>query len=103
VGRPGWAIKASQDESLREQRLGWIAALVLLCSSGTAQRISEAGKFAQDREHLEAMLEVWLLWWREVLLVAEGALPAGLLADEHLALARQIGGSAARAVIKGIQ
>ncbi len=103
AGRPGWAINASQDESLREQRLGWIAALVRLCSSSTAQRMSEAAKLAQDREHLESLLEIWLLWWREVLLVAEGGLPSGLLAEEHLAMARQIGGNVARAVIGGIQ
>jgi DNA polymerase-3 subunit delta' len=103
AGRPGWAINASQDEALREQRLEWIAALVRLCSSSTAQRLSAAAKLAQDREHLEALLEVWLLWWREVLLVAEGGQPSGLLADEHLALALQSGGSAARAVIAAIQ
>jgi DNA polymerase-3 subunit delta' len=103
AGRPGWAINASQDEALREQRLAWINALVRLCSSGVAQRLAEAAKLAQDREHLEALLETWLLWWREVLLVAEGRPPSGLLADEYAPLARQSGGSAARAAIAAIQ
>ncbi len=103
AGRPGWAISASQDETLRDQRLGWIDALVRLCSGSTAQRMSEAAKLAQDRDHLEALLEVWLLWWRDVLLVAEGGRASGLLADEHLAFARQIGPRAARASIAAIQ
>lgn len=103
AGRPGWAISASQDETLCEQRIGWIATLARLCSLGAAQRLIEAAKLAQNREHLEALLEVWLLWWRDALLVAEGGMPSGLLAEEYTTFARQIGASAARAAVAAIQ
>jgi DNA polymerase-3 subunit delta' len=65
AGRPGWALRFSQDPEwlhLREQLLD---DLVSLLSMSKAERFVHAESLAKDRESLNRVLETWLAWWRD--------------------------------------
>lgn len=104
AGRPGWAIAASQNEELEEQRAAWFQSMAEICESGPTQRIKMAAKLVHDTERLDELLSVWLLWWRELLLASEGyQLPSSQKSSEREHYARQIAPAAARQVIGYIQ
>lgn len=104
AGRPGWAIAASQNYELEEQRSSWFQMMATLCESGPTQRIKIAAQVAHDTEHLDDLLSTWLLWWREVLLSSEGYhLPRSLEGRKREQHTRQLEPLAARRVIDQIQ
>jgi DNA polymerase III subunit delta' len=104
AGRPGWAIAATQNEELEEQRASWFQEMTTLCESGPTQRIKIAAKLVHDVEHLDELLSVWLLWWRESLLASEGYhLPKSLDSDKREQYARRVSPPVARYIIGQIQ
>lgn len=104
AGRPGWAITASQNQELEEQRSSWFQLMVTLCESGPTQRIKIAAQVARDSEHLDDLLSAWLLWWREALLSSEGYnLPRSLESSKRNQYISQPEPLAARRVIDQIQ
>ncbi len=104
AGRPGWAIAASQNPEIQEQRAGWFQIMETLCTSGPAQRMKIATNIAREAEQLDEIFAVWLSWWREVLLSLEGAQASrhhqASQSDHAL---RQIRPDVARQVLKQIQ
>ncbi len=103
AGRPGWAIAASQNPELREQRVEWFQLMDSLCASGPAQRMQIAAKLAQDPGQLDELFVIWLSWWRDVLLTLEGAqLPGKSPGGALPQYVRQIRPDVARQVIKQI-
>jgi DNA polymerase-3 subunit delta' len=104
AGRPGWAIAATQNHELEEQRASWLQSMATLCESGPTQRIKIAARLAHDTEKLDELLSVWLLWWRELLLASEGyKLPRGQESSQRDRYVRQIKPAAARHVIEQLQ
>jgi DNA polymerase III gamma/tau subunit len=47
-------------------------ALNALQSEGRAEQLSRAGELAKESEELPQLLEVWLSWWRDLLLLQSG-------------------------------
>ena len=97
-GRPGWAIAALRDPKLMETRQQRIAELLELAGADLTRRWELTGKMPTNRETLRDILNIWLIWWRDVLLVASGQ--AGHIANldyqEHLrAIAAQCSAKAA--------
>lgn len=88
-GRPGWAVNAIGDDGQqlerREQRLDELAQLL---SSGRAARFAYADALAKDREALRETLDLWLGWWRDVMLVASNTETAPINSDQLPALRR---------------
>jgi DNA polymerase-3 subunit delta' len=72
-GRPGYALRLLQDESVLEFRAGRLADLGGLLSSTRVQKFDYAEKMAKDKESMRQTLLVWLSYWRDVLLRASGA------------------------------
>jgi DNA polymerase-3 subunit delta' len=104
AGRPGWAIAASQNPELQEQRGAWLQIMKTLCESGPTQRIKIAAKLAHDTEPLEELLTVWLIWWREMLLASEGyTSPGNPDAIRIHRYSSQIQPAVARQVVEQIQ
>lgn len=103
AGRPGWAIAASQNPELQEQRAAWFALMETICTSGPAQRMKIGATLARDTEQLDELLMVWLSWWREALLSLEGIPPSEGLRGYLSQYARQIPPETARQVIRQIQ
>ena len=75
-GRPGWAIRAAEEPALLEavdEKVGAVEEVVL---GSMETRFDHAAKLGsatdRDRESGRRELEVWLAWWRDVMLVKEG-------------------------------
>jgi DNA polymerase-3 subunit delta' len=76
-GRIGWALDAAQDPALLERRGEALeqARSIPELGIGERMRLSEklSDQFKQGREPVFALLEEWLGWWRDVLLMQAGA------------------------------
>ncbi len=68
-GRIGWAIEAAQDEELLTTRNAQLQDLLAALPQGRAARIELAGRFTRGDADVMPMLDLWLSWWRDLLLV----------------------------------
>jgi len=71
-GRLGWAVRASQDETIlrrRERRLDEMAELM---RQGRVERLRYAQRLSQNPDELQEVLDLWLGWWRDLLLIKGG-------------------------------
>jgi len=72
-GRIGWALEAADDESLLDSRRDGLEALAQALRGGTVQRFRLAEMLAAaGAEEIDDVLELWLSWLRDVLLIVEG-------------------------------
>ena len=73
----GQAVSALRDAQLLEQREADLERLQQVCESGLDVRFDYAAEvatqFGRDREAAKELLYLWLRWWRDLLLVKEGA------------------------------
>ncbi len=72
-GRPGYALNHHHYPELIEDRQICLTDLQTLLSAGRVERFAYAEKVAKDRNHLEQILQVWVSFWRDVMLTAAGA------------------------------
>jgi DNA polymerase-3 subunit delta' len=72
-GRLGWAVRAHEDPGLRAKRAERLATLVRLTAAGRDERLRQAGLLATDVESARQVVELWALWWRDVVLAANAA------------------------------
>jgi DNA polymerase III subunit delta' len=80
-GRPGYALRLHNDPASLEQRRGWLDSLQELLSSPRRLRFAYAEKllskrgrdFAKSRETLRQVMQVWLSFWRDLLLSTAGS------------------------------
>lgn len=72
-GCPGWAISAVGDDSLLQQRAERIEKLLEVVSANYEERFSYAAQlvsqFGKNRGTVFEVLDLWLDWWRDLLLV----------------------------------
>jgi DNA polymerase-3 subunit delta' len=75
-GRPGWALSALADSDMLEQRSQRIDRLASLLTAGIGQRFDYAqelaGQFSQDRKAGREITELWVDWWRDLMLIKGG-------------------------------
>ncbi len=73
-GRLGWAVAALYDERMMEQREQALERAEALASAPLAERFAFAGGlgsgYTKDRAGVQATLEMWQEWWRDILLIA---------------------------------
>jgi len=67
-GRVGWAIRAIRDEDVLETRREHLVELRELLSGGRADRILAAERLSKQSD-LQAILRLWQMWWRDLMLV----------------------------------
>jgi DNA polymerase III subunit delta' len=72
-GRIGWAIAAAQKPELVRARSELLAQLVALTGASRDERLRATGTLATDVETARGVVELWLFWWRDVVLAACGA------------------------------
>jgi DNA polymerase III subunit delta' len=72
-GRIGWAIAAAQGPELAQARAESLARLVSLTGASRDERLRAAGTLASDTDAAREVVELWLFWWRDVVLSACGA------------------------------
>ncbi len=71
-GRLGWAVRASSDSTRLDARRAYLDALNAALIEGRAERLARAGDLAKETDALPELLEQWIGWWRDVLLVQNG-------------------------------
>lgn len=73
-GRVGWAIAAVQDDGQRlEQRTAALDVLEQSITQNRAGRFALADDLARDKLAVFPVLELWITYWRDVMLLATGA------------------------------
>ncbi len=69
----GWALLAASDDSLLQQRAERLARLVDIIKADYEERFAYAAQlvdqFSRRRESVQEVLDLWLNWWRDLLLV----------------------------------
>lgn len=82
-GRLGWAVAAFQDERLLADRERTLDDIESVLAGSLGERLAYASRlgtsFTREPEALKASLDVWLAWWRDVLVTAAGQ--EGLVLD----------------------
>jgi DNA polymerase-3 subunit delta' len=58
----------AKDAEALEQRADWLKDVNHLLGEGHVERFAYADRISKDRELLQKMLEVWLSFWRDVLI-----------------------------------
>lgn len=107
-GRLGWAVRTHADEAALEARAQKLDDLVTLVGASRVARFVYADKLAREgsTERIQATLDLWLAFWRDVLL-ASARCPAALAnpdrADQVQRLAEQVSPAAAGDVIAGLR
>jgi DNA polymerase III subunit delta' len=74
-GRLGWAVRMHDDEAALEARAQRLEDLVHLLKATRVERMAYADKLARDGslDRIQDTLDLWLGFWRDVLLVSAGA------------------------------
>ena len=109
-GRTGWALSAIQDEQPLQARRETLDALRDILAGGRLIRLKASDKLSRrvgrDKAALRDTLEIWLTYWRDVLLQALGCpvKPSNSdRAEEIRALAQRIEPASARSALRATQ
>ena len=109
-GCPGWAISAASNDSLLQQRTERLDELLTIVGADYETRFDYASRWvaqsSQNRRLIQDRLDLWLDWWRDLLLVKSG-LSDNITNTDRLAWLNGLGKSYSlaqiRTVINGIQ
>ena len=71
-GRLGWAVQAAQDPTVLAERTEKIAQLQTILAGNRGGRFAEADGLANKPELVPPLLQTWLGWWRDLLLLSQG-------------------------------
>ncbi|MDH4291560.1 MAG: DNA polymerase III subunit delta', partial [Dehalococcoidia bacterium] len=95
-GRLGWALSALAECDILEQRSQRIDRLVSLLTGGLEQRFAYAqelaNQFSQNRKAGAELTEIWLDWWRDLMLIKGGCQEAIINVDYRTVLEEQARG-----------
>src|SRR6266566_3420911 len=89
AGRMGWAVQAVEDEDLLAERKAQLEALTKLPMVSKVQRFEIAQRISTDADKARAVLELWLLWWRDMVLAANKCLDLTVNVDMRNILKQQ--------------
>jgi DNA polymerase-3 subunit delta' len=68
-GRIGWALAASEDDGVLQQRRQQLDQLVALLSATRVERLEFAWEASRDPVAAREELELWASWWHDLLLL----------------------------------
>ncbi len=106
-GRPGWAFRAMSEPELLERRAERLSAIEAVVHGSLEERFEYASRqaaiFLRDREAVRQELDLWLGWWRDVLVVKEGAPDFAVNLSRLEALKAVAGKLSAAQVVKAIR
>jgi len=87
-GRVGWAVEAARGGALLGQREEQLRRLSEVLAADTLGRLRLARDLSGDAEALPGLLDLWLGWWRDVLLWRAGCRQWICNVDQEAALER---------------
>lgn len=90
-GRLGWAVHALADETVLTYRNEHLDKLIALTRQGRIERLGYAADLGRDPALVKQVLDLWLGWWHDVLLLVSGSRVAISNLDREAAL-RQLAG-----------
>ncbi|MHB8598563.1 MAG: DNA polymerase III subunit delta' [Ktedonobacteraceae bacterium] len=105
AGRMGWAIQAAEDEDMLTERKAQLETLSKLPTVSKVQRFDIAQRLSADTEKVRAVLELWLLWWRDMVLAANTCLDLTVNVDMRDTLKQQaakVGTSESERMVRAI-
>ncbi|OQY25041.1 MAG: DNA polymerase III subunit delta' [Anaerolineaceae bacterium 4572_32.2] len=105
-GRLGWAVRALKDKQAPQRRAKRLDALDQLVKASVVERFRYAEKLARKPETIQETLDLWIGWWRDVMLAAAGADAPLTNVDRQDALrdhARRFGVERSWAVVKALR
>lgn len=90
-GRLGWAVQQAQQPDKTEQRLAQLQTLWRMIAADPVDRLLFAEKSATTftSRHLFEMIDLWMTWWRDVLLVQSGCIDTCCNLDQAAILQEQ--------------
>lgn len=103
AGRMGWAILAVEDDEMLAERKEQLDLLTKVLTAGKVQRFEIVQQLGTDGEKIRSLLELWLLWWRDIVLAANDCLDLTVNVDRRDLLkvqAAKIGSSEAQRMIR---
>ena len=77
-GRLGWAVAASQNDAILNRREQYFDEMMKLIGQGRVERLEYALQLSRNPEAAPELLQLWLSWWRDLLLTASGS-SAGII------------------------
>ena len=89
AGRMGWAVQAAEDDNLLTERGEQLETLIGLLAASTVRRFEVAQRLSGDADKLRDILELWLLWWRDIVLAANNSLDLIVNVDMRDLIAKQ--------------
>src|SRR5579859_5500648 len=105
AGRMGWAVQAVEDDDLLAERKAQLEALAKLRMVSKVQRFDIAQRISGDSDKARAVLELWLLWWRDMVLAANDCLDLTVNVDMRNILKQQaarVGTSEAERMVRAL-
>jgi len=69
-GRPGYALRLRDEPGLLDKRNKWISDLQKMIPATRVERFEYAEILAKDKDTVNEVLQVWLSFWRDVLVVS---------------------------------
>jgi DNA polymerase-3 subunit delta' len=102
----GWAISALNDSQVLEQREADLEKMQETLEAGLETRFTYANEvatlFGSDRDAAKDLLALWLRWWRDLLLIKEGAEEFLHNADHDESLKSQAAGLSTAEIVQFI-
>jgi DNA polymerase-3 subunit delta' len=68
-GRVGWALDASKEEAVLNQRQRDLAQMIQLLAATRVERLDFAWETSRNPDASRALIELWIVWWRDLLLM----------------------------------
>ncbi len=72
-GRPGWAVRTLEDKAALRRRTQRLDDLDRLLTAPTTERFRYAERLARNPIATQETLDLWIGWWRDVMLLAAEA------------------------------
>jgi DNA polymerase III subunit delta' len=105
AGRMGWAVQAAEDEELLSERKAQLELLIKIPQLDRVQRFQLVQQLSGDSIKVQALLDLWLLWWRDMVLSANNCLDLTVNVDMRTLLkaqATKIGSKESERMIRAI-
>jgi DNA polymerase-3 subunit delta' len=105
-GRLGWAVRTLEDGAGLQRRAQRLDELGELLNAPTTRRFRYASRLARDPVAVQETLDLWLGWWRDVLLLAAQADAPLTNVDRQSALrdhARRYGLTGSTAMVEALR
>ena len=83
AGRMGWAVQAVEDEEMLTERKEQLDLLTKALTASKVQRFEIVQRLGTDGDKIRSLLELWLLWWRDLVLAANGCLDLTVNVDRR--------------------